>query len=126
MFCANFCSKFFLDLRISDFAALHAALTAGCCASLLLYIFLFFITCLNALCTRIGHYGAIQMLYYYYYYYCGGTGFPKFRFPLPVEARKISSFFCTTLNLVSIQNRGIFLSPSAWDRITARAGLVTR
>jgi len=22
------------------------------------------------LCIRIGHYGAIQMLYYYYYYYC--------------------------------------------------------
>jgi len=35
-------------------------------------------------------------------------------------------FIFFALNLVSIQNRGIFLSPSAWDRITARAGLVTR
>jgi len=51
-------------------------------------------------------------------------GSPSSDFPYRWKPAKFLHFFA--LNLVSIQNRGIFLSPSAWDRITARAGLVTR
>ena len=76
------------------------------------------------LCIRIGHYGAIQMLYYYYLFFCCSLGFGERRFSYLLRYTcytfhsPAATPFCTCVDTeASVQHRYIHTNQSRlWDR----------